>query len=313
MRFRKTTTLIASIIFFGMLCSGDHFPQLKGHYLGQKPPGMTPELFAPGIISTDARELNAVFSPRGDEFYFAIYHPDPDETCVIMRTKQVDGIWTEPAAVPFSGTTADVDMAFSLDGKTLYFCSTRTQPPGASSAPKHDIWFCDRLVSGDWSEPKNVGRVINTSESETYPCWTRNGRMYFSAIREGGFGGKDIYYSQQAEGTFSAPINIGSAVNTPYDEGDTYVAPDEEFLIVSVRGRPDCAGGSDLYISFRKNDGEWASPVNMGVAINTEAYEYSPMVTPDGRFLFFSRFEESGSDIYWVDAGIIDSFRPETR
>jgi Tol biopolymer transport system component len=50
----------------------DDFPILKGPYLGQKPPGMTPEIFAPGIVSTGLDELNSVFSPDGDEFYFCV-------------------------------------------------------------------------------------------------------------------------------------------------------------------------------------------------------------------------------------------------
>lgn len=47
----------------------------KGEYFGQKPPGMTPEIFAPGFISTGKAELNSVFTPDGREFYFAIYTP----------------------------------------------------------------------------------------------------------------------------------------------------------------------------------------------------------------------------------------------
>lgn len=305
--------LVFTLILFSSsdLSAKEDFPILKGPYLGQKPPGMTPELFAPGIISTEKRELNSVFSPKGDAFFFAIYTPKPVNKCVIMYSKQVNGIWTKPKKAPFSGTYIDVDMAFSLDGNKLYFCSIRPNQSGKVPAPKHDIWFCNRIKNNNWSEPKNLGTLINSIESDVYPSFTQNGRMYFASSRKGGKGSMDIYYSQQINGKFSKPINIGSAINTQYGEGDTFVAPDESYLIVSSWGRPDCIGRKDFYISFRKKDGSWTIAKNMGTPINTKVYEYCPMVSPDGKYLFFSRFFEGTADIYWVDAKIIEKLKPK--
>jgi hypothetical protein len=312
----KRNIILISILFlilpiFTNNTKKDNWPVLKGPYLGQKPPGMTPEIFAPGIISTKKRELNSVFSPKGDEFFFAIYTPKPINKCTIMYSKQVNGIWIKPEVAPFSGKYIDVDMAFSPDGNKLYFCSTRPNQSGSIPTPKHDIWFCNRLKNNNWSEPKNLGTLINSSESETYPSFTRNGRMYFASSCKGGKGSKDIYYSQQINGKFSKPENIGIAINTQYGEGDTFVAPDESFLIVSSRGRPDSIGGGDIYISFKKKDGSWTIAKNMGKPINTKVYEYCPMVSPDGKYLFFSRFSEGKSDIYWVDGKIIGELKPK--
>jgi Tol biopolymer transport system component len=274
---------------------------------------LTPELFAPGIISTDKRELNAVFSPGGDEFYYAVYTPEPVDTCTIMVARQLNGVWTKPEVASFSGTFIDVDMAFSPDGERLYFCSVRPDKPGPAPASKHDIWFCRRQKDRQWSEPVKLGPVINTADMETYPVFTRNGRMYFSAVRPEGLGGKDIYYSDWIDGEFAQPVNVGQAVNTRFDEGDTFVAPDESYLIVSARGRPDSLGGGDLYVSFKQTDGTWSGLKNLGKPINTEVYEYCPMVTPDGKYLFFSRFSEGKADIYWVDAKTIQQSKHEER
>jgi len=128
---------------------------------------------------------------------------------------------------------------------------------------------------------------------------------------DGGYGNKDIYYSEQINGKFSKPVNIGTPVNTKYDEGDTFVSFDESYLIVSSRGRTDCIGGADLYISFKKKDGGWTEAKNMGKPINTEDYEYSPFVSPDGKYLFFSRFSEDAADVYWVKANIIEEMKLE--
>ena len=67
-------------IIFSSNAQQDEFPVLRGPYLGQKPPGMTPEVFAPGIISTREKyELNSIFSPKGDEFYYEISTTTPEE------------------------------------------------------------------------------------------------------------------------------------------------------------------------------------------------------------------------------------------
>ena len=51
----------------------DNWPEVTGPYVGQEPPGMTAEIFAPGIISTDKSEINSVFALGGNEFYFTTW------------------------------------------------------------------------------------------------------------------------------------------------------------------------------------------------------------------------------------------------
>lgn len=73
----------------------------KGPYFGQKPPGTTPQIFAPGIVSTDAHEFGCSFSPDGKEFYFT-RRETPRSPTLIMVSKYVDGVWTKPEAAPFN-------------------------------------------------------------------------------------------------------------------------------------------------------------------------------------------------------------------
>jgi hypothetical protein len=110
--------LIFSIfaLFLNLTAEND-WPVLKGPYLGQKPPGMTPEIFAPGIISTKKNELNSVFSPKGDEFFFAICTSTREEhkkgiyLYIIMYTKQINGVWTKPETASFPGKYSAVDKS----------------------------------------------------------------------------------------------------------------------------------------------------------------------------------------------------------
>ena len=103
--------------------------------------------------------------------------------------------------------------------------------------------------------------------------------------------------------------NLGPGINSEHYEGDVYVAPDESYMIVSIYGREDDFGGGDLYVSFRDPEGAWSPPRNMGPDINSNKRDFCPMVTPDGKYLFFSSKRHGVGDIFWVDADVIEKLR----
>ena len=280
-------------------------PDAHGEYLGQEPPGMTPEIFAPGIVSTEKKELNSVFTPDGKEFYFSL---SQEGRYIIMVMRQENGRWTDAEVASFSKDYRNVDMAVSSDGQRLYFGSNR--PRNGESAPREgfDIWVVNRMGSG-WGEPENLGPLVNAGEHQIYPTVTEDLTLYFQSRREGNIGGSDIYRSRWVDGKYARPENLGDAINSEANEGDVLIAPDESFLIVSTRGLPDSLGGSDLYISFRRPDGTWTKVKNMGTTINSEATEYCPMLSPDGKYLFFTSTRSGDGDIYWVDAKIIEEMK----
>jgi hypothetical protein len=327
--------ILLSIIFVFIGCAQkDDFPVLKSSYFGQKPPGMTAEIFAPGIVSTEHSEFCSVFSPDGDEFYWSLTGaPFP----VIVTMRQINGRWTKPEIVPFSGKYLDYDMAFTPDGKQLFFCSRRPidgiDPPNDNT----DIWYVNRDDTG-WSEPRHLEGAVNSNAQEYYPIFAQNGTLYFSSTRPSGHGGADIYRARFENGAYLEPENLGPPINTENFEGDLFIAADESYIIVTCYGRSDSIGSGDLYISFRKEDGSWSPMKNMGSPVNSEANEHCPILSPDGKYLFFSSgrsrhpeyskeaitFEEKvakmnswgngrNEDIYWVDAKIIENLKPEEQ
>lgn len=287
----------------------DDWPYPSGDYLGQPPPGMTAELFAPNIISTHRSETNSAFMPDGNEFYFTTWNSEVGTR--ILVTRNVAGQWTAPEAASFSNHPSDVDPAISHDGKRLFF-STRRPRPGeeATRESGFDMWVADR-IGNDWGAERSLGPVLNSGTSQVYATATRDGTLYFQAVRDEGFGKADIYRSRLIDGVYQAPENLGRAINSENYEGDVYVAPDESYLIVSVYGRDDELGGGDLYISFRGANGSWSPLRNMGSAINSTERDFCPMVTPDGKYLFFSSKRQGVGDIFWVDAGIIEVLRED--
>lgn len=282
-------------------------------YFGQPTPGTTPARFAPGIVSTDAIELNGVFTPDGREFFFTRLIDGVD---IMHHSVFEDGEWSTPRPLlvyPGGARAVAVDMSVSPDGQELYFLG---QHPHAYAPedPGYDLWV-SRRVDGAWSTAQVVPPPVSTSAAEFYPVVVADGSLYFSSDRAGGLGGSDIYRAQRLpDGSFAEPVNLGPPVNTEFGEGDTFVAPDESYLIVASR-RPGGFGQGDLYVSFRQEDGGWGEPINLGASINTDQTEFCPMVTPDGKYLFFSRRwgatweETTAGDVYWVDARVLDQFR----
>jgi ankyrin repeat protein/Tol biopolymer transport system component len=276
-----------------------------GDYLGQTPPQSTPVLFAPGFVSTERDQLNAVWSPDGGEFYFT--NQGTRTRFIIMVTRRDNGRWTTPAAAPVAGSYAAVDHF--IDGSRMYFCSDRPLAGTGDPKPDYAFWFVDRAGSG-WGEPQHLGSAINSDKNDFYPTLTRDGSIYFSSHRDGGVGQNDIYRARPAGDGFAEPENLGDAINTEFAEFDPFVAPDESYVIFAS-GRPGGLGASDLYVSFRASDGSWSPARNMGGAINSAQQDLTPMLTPDGAYLFFTSRRAGVSDLYWVDAAVID--RPQGR
>jgi len=87
------------------------------------------------------------------------------------------------------------------------------------------------------------------------------------------------------------------------------VAPDGSYLLVTSLGYGPGFGGGDLYVSFRKQDGFWGRPETWDLGINSSTQEIFPLVSPDGKYLFYCTRKDGSEDIYWVDAGIIETLR----
>lgn len=289
----------------------ENWPTLNGSYMGQKPPGMTSEIFGAGFISTDKSQINSVFSPSGDEFYFTTWTKEAGTKIEVSRL--VDGRWTAPKVASFSLNYSNVDPALSHDGQRVYFSSRRPRPyerPSETEERKNgfDLWFADRTGTG-WSKEKYLGPVVNSGKSHVYSTATKDGSLYFQAQIDGGYGKADIYKSQLSEGVYQKPVNLGPVINSANYEGDVFIAPDESYLIVSISGRSDSLGSGDLYISFRAAGGSWLPLKNMGGAINSNTREFCPMLSPDGKYFFFTSKQRGQNDIYWVDAKLIDTLR----
>lgn len=270
--------------------------QQSESYFGQKPPGLTPEVFAPGVVSTDnVSEFSCCISPDGREFYFTRATQGVQFT--IYVTKNVNGNWTEPELASFSGEFFNHEPYITYDNSQIFWGSMRPLPDGTT---KYAMWTAVREDDG-WGEPYPLGfRAM-------YVTMSRNGTLYYTGTGRGGAclaraipdgqGG----YSQE---TLPEPLLAD------YWDGHPCIAPDESFIIFDSETRPE-QEECGLFISFRSENGKWTKPENMKSVISKGRYA---MLSPDSKYLFFSApGKGSGKDIYWISSKIIEEFRPNTK
>lgn len=274
--------MVSICLLLGLCAPGESAAQARHPYASDQPMS-EPIVFGRGVISTGDFDSHPDFTPDGKTLYFVRSAPNFNFWTILV-SHFANGKWSTPEVAPFSGQYSDADPFITPDGSQLYFISRRPGPgkPGQDT----DIWVVGRTPSG-WSEPRNVGAPINSEGDEWYPTVTRDGTLYFGSDRPGGKGATDLYRSRRVDGKYATPENLGDVINTQFNEFEPFITADESVLLFMAGGRPDGLGGLDLFVSYNRN-GAWTKPVNLGDKINSPRLEYSPKISPDGRYFFWT-------------------------
>jgi CubicO group peptidase (beta-lactamase class C family) len=256
----------------------------EGPYLGQKTPGLTPEVFAPGIVSKEHRDWTGFFTPDMKEYYFGRYNNKSNQGTKV-GFKFENNQWRERALPP------ELGGAISPDGKTM-----------------HDGNEYRERTDDGWSELKSLGPLF-----ENFPIMrltaSKNGTYVFDVREEIG----TIRYSRLVNGKREIPIPFSKNINSGKWTAHPFIAADESYVIWDSE-REGGFGGVDLYISFRQQDGSYGPAINFGDKINTAGPDSGGVVSPDGKYFFFNRkISDEDSDVYWVDAQIIETLRPKSQ
>ena len=245
------------------------------------------QIFGEGVVSTSDDEFGGTFTPDGKTCFFSKsvlrFYLD-----IICYSEFKKGVWQEPKIAPFSGQYRDFDPVISPDGHKMVFTSNR--PVNGVMRSDYDIWMVVRNKVGEWDDPIRLDTAINSVYDEHFASIASNGTIYFSSNRPGALGGPgdaDFYFSKPENGRYLQVTHLLDSVSTPAYELDCLIAPDESFLMMGVYGQRDGYGDYDIYISKREN-GKWTAAKNMGPKVNSVYRDYSPRITPDGKYLFYS-------------------------
>lgn len=189
--------------------------------------------------------------------------------------------------------------SLSSDLNTLYYSAEYNE----NGFGRYDIYKVIKSKSG-WSLPKNLGQNINTDWWESAPSISPDGQaLYFSSNKPGGYGGIDIYVSYKNErGGWKQAVNLGPAINTAGDEQTPFIHADNKTLYFSSTGWPGF-GGADLFVTYKKVNGSWAKPINLGYPINTNENEQSVAISSNGKegYIASDRPDSRGGlDIYKI-------------
>lgn len=266
------------------------FPVLKGSYLGQKPPGMKPEIFAPGIVSVDKyTEFVCIFMPGAKECIFDRYGDDEYPNGAIFTTQIENGKWTEPKIHELFAKFGEVFLpTLSPDGQYWFFTS-KTLPIPEGINKIIPMYFIKKTGMG-WTEPKYLTQSIHASATTDGTVYVNSGRAI-----------KSYPY-------FESIVDLSETVS--FEAGHAVISPDGSYLI-SDNGKLPRQGDCRLFVSYKNADGSWTNPISLGKFIKQHAF--CAWITPDEKYIFFHSQDNRKGNIYWVSAEIIEKLRPEER
>ena len=216
----------------------------------------------------------------------------------IYITHKINGEWGAPEKISENINTMEheASVALSADGNDLIIY-------------KDDIGdgnlYMSHFNGAEWSKPAKLSSNVNSTYDESHASISSDGStLYFSSNRPGGFGGYDLYTSKLLpNGDWSLAQNVGSAINTEFDESGPFIHPDGSTLYFSSKGH-NSMGGYDLFFTIVKDDGTLAHPENMGYPINSIDDDIFYVLSADGKRAYYSTIQPDGlggKDIYLMD------------
>jgi len=285
-------------LFFVPMCYCQEVGYVDGNF-----PGLTPKIYAPGILSLRGRcEHGLAIRNNGREHYFGLDGAKSWTYNGIACLKRgnnneliIDNLMVTDHISRKSNTIIGGEPHLSSDWQTMYFVADYPT----------DIYETKIDKSGKWGEPVKLDSVVNSNDSEWYPVIASDNCLYFS--RDG-----VIHRTEHVNGKYRKVSKLEAAFN--HDCGDQVFSKHMDYIIFSS-SRNGGFGNNDLYIAFKKYNGEWTDGINMGPEINTEGFELAPYISPDNKYLFFTRRDKyenaTASDIYWVSLDIVTTIKKQ--
>jgi len=273
--------------------------ELVKNPVGVKVTNLGPEIntkypeYAP-VVSADQRVL--IFTSRreggtgGAVAEDGTYYDD-----IYICTRQSNGKWSKPQSIGSNINTAGHEAAIGLspDGQLLFIYKDDNNDGNI---------YQSRKTADGWSSPEPLGSDINTNSWETHATVTATqDLLIFSSNRsEGGHGGRDLWFSKKLpNGEWGLAQNMGSVINSNYEEDSPFITADGRTLIFSSQGHTSM-GGFDIFRS-EFVDGAWTRPENIGYPINTSEDDVFFVLNPDGRTAYYSSRMDGGygdTDLY---------------
>ena len=278
MKLKKLWMIVSCFLLCG--ASGKAFGQTVPKVVDDAIPAA--EMIGEGVISTPDDELGGGVTADGKTLIFE-KSASPHYLYIMCESHLVDGKWGKPEILPFSGQYRDTDPVLSPDGQKILFASDR--PVNGKDEHRWILWWVHKTPQG-WSEPEAVPGAVNVEGSQVFGSIASNGNIYFASSRKTGL--YDVFRSKFENGEYKTAEDLGPVINGPgIFTFESTIAPDESYLLLGSFGREGGYGSSDIWVSFNEN-GSWGKPINLGPQVNGPARDYSPRISGDGKWLYFT-------------------------
>ncbi|MCP4583152.1 MAG: hypothetical protein GY839_16210 [candidate division Zixibacteria bacterium] len=275
----------------------DYYPPVLHLDLWQDPVPL------PGLINTAGAEDSPFITPDADTFFF-FFTPDvdvPPEQQLLDRvtgiwwSRYISGNWTEPSKIILSDDLALDGCPFSRDNK-LWFCSAR-----ADGYRTIDIYIAE-LIAGDWGNVTNAGQRLNAEiEIGELHLSSDGNTLYFGTDVLDGHGGYDLWKTVKSDGVWGDAVNLGTNVNTPYNEFLPYVSADGNelwYTAESSLGYP----GPAVFRSFKIDEDTWGESEEI-----ISSFAGEPTLDSQGNIYFVHHY--FSDDMQMIEADIYIAYR----
>ena len=257
-------------------------------------------------VNSEYDDYNPVLHPSQDLLYFTSRREteknkrlDIDNKFIenVFFSDQAGELWRKPKLLEnkLESKNNESVLLFSNDGNEIYLYNGKKNGGEILvSELKNDKWKSPKTLKGEVSS-KYKETTIALSPDET--------EMIFVSNQEGTIGGMDLFYSKLDEkGKWSEPINLGAAINTPYDEEGVYWHPKEDKVYFSSKGH-NSMGGFDVFVMERDVDKMWSNPQNLGYPINTPNDDLFLKMDENNKQAYYSSVRQNGNggfDLYKI-------------
>ncbi len=292
-----------------------HMARSREEYVNQSPiiRAQVSEMSTPvpiAQVNSEFGDYTPQVNPTGTRLYFTSVRKggfDNQKDTVngmnwgedIYFSTLIDSSWSAPQLLPepLNSMGDDFGSSFTGDGQLMVYVKCDDD---------EGIGNCDlyitQLNGTKWTVPQNMGNVVNSNMWDSQPTISSDGtRIIFASTRQGGYGGMDLYMTQKNHlGDWGVPQNLGSTVNTPFNENGPYLAPDGKTLYYASTGHPGY-GGTDIFSSTFE-DNRWSRPLNLGAPLNSEGDDTQFTISAAGKAYFASsRLDPTNYDLFEVE------------
>ncbi|MFP4023340.1 MAG: OmpA family protein [Thiohalospira sp.] len=258
-------------------------------------------------VNSEHDDYNPVLHPSQDLLYFTSRREtdkknkrlDADNKFMenVFFSEQAGELWKKPKLLEnkLDSKNNESVLLFSKDGNDIYLYNGKKD--GGEI-------LVSELKNDKWKKPKTLkGKVSSKNKETTVALSPDETEMIFVSNQEGTIGGMDLFYSKLNEkGKWSEPINLGAAINTPYDEEGVYWHPKEDKVYFSSQGH-NSMGGFDVFVMERDADKMWTFPENLGYPINTPNDDLFFKMEENNKQAYYSSVRENGNgglDLYKI-------------